>query len=125
MKRILLFVFIFSSPFIYAQKLKITLFNRTGYDLDSVFFDENYPVGHIAKSSTKEIVMCKGFFVQDSLPYGRVVRGHIKGRQLKQDDGVILPDSPSHEVFAGNYKFDIVINENPDGTYNLRWARHR
>ena len=83
--------------------LKVEVFNRTGFDLDSVSIEDKY-VGIIKKSASVVVTDLKELEMQDNLPFGLAT-------------GV-------HAVSEGNYTFDITLHEGEEG-YRLYWGIHQ
>ncbi|MBI2722462.1 MAG: hypothetical protein HYX39_09830 [Bacteroidetes bacterium] len=115
-------LFLFSTVFAFGQSLKIEIFNRTNYDLDSVSIGEKF-VGTIEKDSSIIVTDCKRIILQDRyVPFGPV-------------DGVIKDKRRNSEFFGfcgngkelflkGEYKFDIYVSETKLG-YRLYWDSHK
>ena len=107
MKKLLFVYLIFSFHFAIGQNLCVTLYNTTGYDLDSVSFTGTY-VGKIAKSDSTTL---KGLKELTMIGDGTLewATGTIKGKKIE------LPTlgcgTGSFVVNSGNYKFNLVLNE--------------
>ena len=105
----------------YGQDLKVTIYNKTGYDLDSVSLGECY-VGIIKKESSVLVSDCKGFTVQDGVPFG-FAQGTIKEKK-KNTERLGLCGTGVSFTSSGVYKFDIAMMEQTAG-YRLFWTGHR
>ena len=122
MKKLILFVF----PFLlyqigYGQNLQIKIYNKTGYDLDSISIGDTY-VGLIKKHSSKIVLECKFLDLQDGRPYG-LPNGIAKG--LTKDTSWLIPfcSTGLKSVTTGKFKFDITLNAGKEG-YRLYWRKH-
>ena len=102
-----------------AQNIKITVFNKTDYDLDSVSFDHFY-LGKISKDSTvfisgiSEITM-KGY-VPLYLPFGII-------KEKKRPFNLTKCGTKSKKKKAGSFAFDLFIYETGN-EYRLYWKKH-
>lgn len=102
-----------------AQALRITLYNKTGFDLDSVLFEKRF-IGDIRKDSTAVLTSLRSFTMQGMVPLFRPY-AHIKGK-----DGPSLLDpcaTRSRKVKTGTYAYDILFYEDEHG-YRLYWEKH-
>lgn len=105
-----------------GQDLKIELFNKSGYDLDSVYFKRNY-IGQIKKDSSILILNCEKMILEDNLP-SFSPHGVIKNKKKcepKSSEGIecgtrIRPE----EINQGHYKFNINVIET-NFCYRLYW----
>jgi len=104
----------------FGQNLKIELFNKTGFDLDSVLIGDKY-VGSIKKDASIIITDCNELTMQDGLPYG-LPHGTVKGRK-RDRRSLVFCGTGCKNVSTGQYKFDITLNETENG-YTLSWHRH-
>jgi hypothetical protein len=102
---------------IQAQSLRIEIFNRTGYDLDSVYMDYNY-VGSIKKDSSVLVLDCKEIVMDSGMPIGRP-EGIIKNK-VKTSEPQYLCGTEIYSVKEGDFKFDIKIMEEASN-YRLYW----
>jgi hypothetical protein len=114
----LLFSFLFPSGLI-GQNINLVVFNKTGYTLDSVSFN-NIELGNITKDSSvifsniNEIIMLGD--VPLHLPFG-IIEG--KRRPLN-----LTPcGTKSKKKKEGIFVFDILIYEY-GGEYRLYWRKH-
>src|ERR1700733_10963725 len=105
----------------YGQNLKMELFNKTGYDLDSVSIGEKY-VGFIKSGHSLLISDCKEITMQDGLPYG-LPDGTIKNKK-RNTELLGLCGTGRTSVSSGNFKFNITVMENEFG-YRLFWDYHK
>ena len=112
---ILLLIPTFSIP----QNIKITVFNKTDYDLDSVSFDHFY-LGKISKDSTVFISGISEITMHGDVPLIRPF-GIIKGKKRP----VYLKEcgTKSKKKKSGIYAYDILINES-ENQYQLYWKKH-
>ena len=102
-----------------AQNIKITVFNKTGYNLDSVSFDHFY-LGKISKDSTVFISGISEITMHGDVPLLRPF-GIIKGK--KRPVNLKECGTKSKKKKLGIYAFDILINES-ENQYLLYWKKH-
>lgn len=105
----------------FGQKLAIEIYNKTGFDLDSVSIMNKY-VGAIKKDSSTEILNFNELAIQDGEPFG-FPHGTIKGKK-KSDTKLGLCGTGTYNVTEGQFKFDITLSERVDG-YFLFWNTHK
>lgn len=105
----------------YAQNLKIEIFNKTSYDIDSLVIDDIY-VGSIKKGQKFLVLECKEITIQDRLPYG-FPDGVIKNKK-RTTELFGLCGTGRTSVTTGHFKFDITVTENENG-YRLFWDYHK
>ena len=116
---LLAFIFIITNNG-FAQKLKIEIFNKTEFDLDSVEINDIY-IGSIKKDSSLLIVNLEELKIQDGLPFG-LPYGII--RDKKRYGGFFgFCGTGLTTVNKGKFKFDIIIRER-EGAYILYWEKH-
>ncbi len=63
-----------------AQKLTIEVFNKTGMDLDSVYFDKQY-IGYLPKDSSAVLINYKEFKASGSWPLMKIRAIDDKGNK--------------------------------------------
>lgn len=102
-----------------AQNIQIEVFNKTGYTLDSVSF-ENYYLGKIRKDSSVFISGIDEFSIQGDVPLNRPF-GIIEGK--KRPLNLKSCATKSKKKKSGNYAFDIFIHERGN-EYRLYWKMH-
>lgn len=103
----------------FGQSLRITLYNKTGYDLDSLLFEKRW-VGDLRKDSSIVLHSLSTFTIQGMFPLYRPY-AHIKG---KEHPILLSPcGTRSRKVKSGTYAFDILIYEDEHG-YRLYWEKH-
>lgn len=122
MKTILLFFFLLiGSKFSFAQHLKIELFNKTGYDLDSVSMG-NEGFVKIKKDSSAVIHSCKTLSMMGGLPIG-TANGRIN--EKKHDKRFIgICGTGNKTVRKGYFQFDIIMVDGENG-YRLFYQSHK
>jgi hypothetical protein len=102
----------------HAQKLSLTITNKTGYHLDSLLFDQYY-LGALPNDSSLIYTECHKLIMQSELPLHLPV-AHIGGKPRRI---ALAPCSTkSVMVKSGNYAFDILIYETGD-RYRLYWKK--
>lgn len=122
MKKIILFVFTFLFCQInYGQNLKIKIFNKTGFDIDSVSIGSKY-IGAIKKGSSVKILDCNEIILQDGIPYG--LPGGIILNETTNTELIGLCGTGRKTITRGYYKFDITAYKNEFG-YRLFWHNHK
>ena len=102
-----------------GQNIDIKVFNKTGYDLDSVSFDHFY-LGNISRDSTVFISDIIEITMQGDVPLHRpfgIIEG--KNRPFK-----LAPcGTKSKKKKVGIYAFDLFIYET-ENEYRLYWKKH-
>jgi len=97
------------------------LFNKTGYDLDSVSIGRENIV-KIKKDSSVIIRDCKAISMMGGLPIG-MANGRIN--EKKHDSRLIgLCGTGNKTVKKGRYKFDIIMVDGENG-YRLFYQKHQ
>jgi hypothetical protein len=122
MKTILLFFFLLmGSKFSFGQHLKIELFNKTGYDLDSVSIG-NEGFVKIKKDSSVVIHGCKDLSMMGGLPIGNA-NGKIY--EKKRDTRFLgICGTGNKRVRKGHFQFDIIMVDGENG-YRLFYQTHK
>lgn len=118
----IIFQFVFSlllSSWSIAQKLNITVYNKTGYDLDSVLLDDYY-LGEIKKDSAFFISERDEITMQGDVPLHRPF-GIIKGK--KRPFNLKPCATKSKKKKSGSFAFDIFLYETPNEC-RLYWKKH-
>ncbi len=102
-----------------GQKINIKVFNKTGYNLDSVFFG-HFHLGKISKDSTVFLSGINEITMQGDIPLNRPF-GIIEGK--KRPCNLTPCGTKSKKKKEGRYAFDIFINETGN-EYRLYWKKH-
>jgi hypothetical protein len=102
-----------------GQNIEIRVFNKTGYDLDSVLFDQFY-LGKLSNDSTVFLSGISEIVMQGDVPLRRPF-GLIEGK--KRPFNLTPCGTKSKKVKAGSYAFDIFIYETGN-EYRLYWKKH-
>jgi c-di-AMP phosphodiesterase-like protein len=102
-----------------GQNIHIKVFNKTGYDLDSVSFNHFY-LGNISKDSTVFLSDIKEITMQGDVPL-HIPFGIIEGK--KRPFNLTPCGTKSKKKKAGRYAFDIFIYETGN-EYRLYWKKH-
>ncbi len=106
-----------------AQSLKIRVYNKTGFDLDSVTISKNY-IGKIPKDSSKLVLSIQGIEMQDEFPFIIQPGGIIKNKKKFRDSARHTYCGTGVEmVESGNFEWDIKLLEKDSG-YFLYWDKH-
>ncbi len=105
--------------FTIGQNIQIKVFNKTGYNLDSVSFDHFY-LGKISKDSTVFISGISEITMHGDVPLLRPF-GIIKGK--KRPVNLKECGTKSKKKKSGIYAYDILINES-ENQYQLYWKKH-
>src|ERR1700722_16958633 len=121
MRKLLTLLLLFVSVYCSGQALQITIYNKTRYDVDSVYIGNSY-VGSIKKDSSKLVLNCKELIMKEDLPYPDNVRGVIKNKTRKAPQ-FFADTSHTKKTTSGVYLFDIGIHYNTDG-FTLWWRGH-
>ena len=116
-----LFLLVMGSEFIFGQHLKIELFNKSGFDLDSVSIG-NEGFVKIKKDSSIVIRGCKEISMMGGLPIG-TANGRIY--EKKRDTRFIgICGTGNNRVHKGYFKFDIIMIDGENG-YRLFYQAHK
>jgi hypothetical protein len=102
-----------------GQNIQIEVFNKTGYDLDSVSFDHFY-LGMISKDSTVSLSGIDVITMHGDVPLNRPF-GIIEGK--KRPFNLTPCGTKSKKKNAGSYAFDLFIYETGN-EYRLYWKKH-
>lgn len=122
MKTTILFFFLLSvSQISFGQHLKIELFNKTGYNLDSVSIG-NEGFVTIKKDSSAVIHGIKEISMMGALPIG-TANGKIY--EKKRDARFLgICGTGNKSVRKGYFKFDIIMVDGENG-YRLFYQSHK
>ena len=122
MKTTILFFFLLSvSQISFGQHLKIELFNKTGYNLDSVSIG-NEGFVKIKKDSSAVIYGIKEISMMGALPIG-TANGKIY--EKKRDARFLgICGTGNKSVHKGYFKFDIIMVDGENG-YRLFYQSHK
>jgi hypothetical protein len=104
---------------IIGQNIQVEVFNKTGYDLDSVLFDQFY-LGKLSNDSTVFLSGISEIVMQGDVPLRRPF-GLIEGK--RRPFNLTPCGTKSKKVKAGSYAFDIFIYETGN-EYRLYWKKH-
>lgn len=123
MKKVFVFIVIFgifrSASKLHAQGLTLTLYNKTGFDLDSVSVHDIY-FGNILKDQSKSIRDVDELVFQGLVPLFHP-SAIIQGEQLRR---VMAPcTTKSKKKQRGSYAFDILLYE-MDEELRIYWGVH-
>jgi hypothetical protein len=111
-------IFILFSINIFAQNLKIEVYNKSGYDLDSLYIGKHY-VGKIKKDSMVLVQGIKKLNMQSEWPT-IPPRAKIAGKRVIFLLGC---GTKARDVTTGRYKFDIISRED-ENRLRLYWKKH-
>ncbi len=104
----------------HGQKIKIHIYNKTGYDLDSVVWDGNY-LGHIQKDSAFVFTGIDEFITQSMVPFV-VPSALVNGRNTVLQKAKC--STKTKVVKSGVFYFDLLLWEGERGL-RLYWQGHR
>jgi len=104
---------------IFGQNIQIEVFNKTGYNLDSVSFHHFY-LGKIIKDSTFFLSGIDEITMQGDVPLNRPF-GLIEGK--KRPFNLTPCGTKSKKKKEGSYAFDLFIYETGN-EYRLYWKKH-
>jgi hypothetical protein len=99
---------------------EIIVYNKTGYQLDSLEFEEHY--FQLAPNDSIIIKNCKSFSMQDDLPFA-FPQAKIKGISVKNPPFSICGVGAS-KIVHGTYQYDIRLIKNVDFPF-LIWQKHK
>jgi hypothetical protein len=102
-----------------GQNIQIKVFNKTGYDLDSVSFDHFY-LGKITKDSSAIVSGIDEIIMHADVPLHRPF-GIIE--EKKRPFKLTPCGTKSKKKKSGSYAFDVFINETGN-EYLLYWKKH-
>ncbi len=105
----------------FSQHLKIELFNKTGYDLDSVSMG-NEGFEKIKKDSSAVIHNCKELSIMGGLPIG-TANGKIHEKKCDRRF-VGICGTGNKTVRKGHFQFDIIMVDGENG-YRLFYRSHK
>ena len=104
---------------IIGQNIQIKVFNKTGYDLDSVLFGDFY-LGKLNKDSTVFLSGIDEITMQGDVPLNQPF-GLIEGK--KRHFNLTPCGTKSKKKKEGSYAFDLFIYETGN-EYRLYWKKH-
>jgi hypothetical protein len=102
-----------------GQSINLKVFNKTGYDIDSLTFEHFY-LGMIGKDSTFHLAGLDEIKLQGDIPLNRpfgIIAGKNRPSNLKPCA------TKSKRKKSGSYAFDILIHETGND-YQLYWKKH-
>jgi hypothetical protein len=102
-----------------SNKVQVTLYNKSKYNIDSLYFGGKYY--NIKSKSSLTINDSKGFSTQGSLPFG-FPEGIIKGKYYDTTK-IGHCGTGVKSIRKGNYHFDILLTE-ANNYFRLHWAAH-
>ena len=102
-----------------GQSINIQVFNKTGYDLDSVLFGHFY-LGKLSKDSTVFLSGIDEITMHGDVPLNRPF-GLIEGK--KRPFNLTPCGTKSKKKKEGSYAFDLFIYETGN-QYLLYWKKH-
>ena len=129
MRKLILFIIALMPAFCIGQNLKITVYNPTNYDIDSVHVDSIF-VGSIKKKDSAVVLNCTKLKMQDGIP-SSLTKAAVKNKikfQNQRGDQVISKEHPVI-VTSGEYRFDLFVDENNiffngRDLYRVTWKKH-
>jgi hypothetical protein len=104
----------------FFNNLRVEVFNKTSYDLDSLKIDNKFY--HIKKGDALLVDNCKSISMQGGLPFG-LPQANINGK-IKDTFQILLCGTGVEEIKNGQYQFDIVLSEY-NNLYRLYWEKHK
>lgn len=102
-----------------GQHINIKVYNKTGYEIDSVTFDQ-IQLGNLKKDTVVFIYSINELTMQGDVPLNRpfgIIEGKKRPTQLKPCS------TKSKKKKTGAYAFDICLYET-DSYYRLYWKKH-
>jgi len=112
-------IIVFSSSLTFGQNITVITFNKTGYDLDSVSFYNNF-LGDIPKDSSVVLSSLNEIVMQGDVPLHRPF-GSIDGKIRPLN--LLECGTKSMKKYEGVFMFDILIYETGN-EYRLYWRMH-
>jgi hypothetical protein len=112
-------IIVFSSSLTFGQNITVITFNKTGYDLDSVSFYNNF-LGDIPKDSSVVLSSLNEIVMQGDVPLHRPF-GSIDEKMRPLN--LLECGTKSMEKYEGVFMFDILIYE-IGNEYRLYWRKH-
>ncbi len=103
-----------------AQVVEITVYNRTGLELDSVAF-ENVFLGKLSADTSVFVALTQGITMQGEVPLFRPV-AHVEGKPKQPLQ--LKCSTKSRKVYAGHYALDVRLYETP-AVFRLYWEPHK
>ncbi len=111
----------------FTQNLKLRVYNKTGYNIDSLQIGNIY-VGKLPKDSSYLMLNIPEIGIQDEVPqffpYGILM---IKGKSVRVEYHTIdCAHGKVHILKSGNYEFDLTLGEVTwRHGYDLWWDTHQ
>ena len=116
-----IFLLLLSLYFVFFYpKLKIEVFNKTAYKIDSLEIDGKF--FSIKKGDSLLIDNCKSISMQSNLPFG-LPEAKIEGK-IKDTFMLLFCGTGVKEIKNGKFKFDIKLSEDSN-FYRLYWQVHK
>ena len=103
----------------YSQKLKLILYNKSEYTIDSLYI-ENYFIGTLRRGDSVLIKNYKELVVQGGLPLNRL-QGCINGKPCVKN--LLKCGTKSKKLKSGLFKYEIHCVET-DNSLRLYWKKH-
>tara|TARA_R110000868_G_scaffold335852_3_gene596749 strand:- start:525 stop:926 length:402 start_codon:yes stop_codon:yes gene_type:complete len=123
-KRLILITILCSSIaiiyfFFFSYRVQIEVYNKTGFDIDSLHIDDKF---YRIPKRKYLIIECRELSIQDNLPFG-TPEGIIQNKQCDTITYIIC-GTGVEKIRSGKYKFDIETFIGKE-YYSLKWAEHK
>jgi hypothetical protein len=110
---------IFGYFYFFYPKVEIVVYNKTGFDIDSLNIEGEFY--KIAKNKSL-VIKNKKISIQDNLP-SEIPRGIIKNMKISNFP-ILLCGEGISEIRKGKFKFDLkILTEKNE--YFLYWKKHK
>ena len=107
--------------FLFLHDLKIVVYNKTGYDIDSLKMGNKF--FSIKKGGSLVIDNCQSIPMQADLPFG-FPQANIQGKFKDTSHMFFLCGTGVKKIRNGKYQFDLIAYED-NNFYKLIWQRHK
>lgn len=104
-----------------SEHIQITIYNKTGYELDSLYFGSQY-LGGLGLDSSITFLLSEKLLMQGGVPFGLPQAIPVGIARKKLFLGSCR--TGISKLTTGTYGFDISINTQIEGSYYLQWHKH-
>lgn len=105
--------------FFFSSRVQIEVYNKTGFDIDSLNIDGKF---YKIPKQKSLVINCRKLTIQNNLPFGSP-KGFLKNMP-RDSMPEFLCGTGVEEIRSGKYKFDIKAFIGTD-YYMLNWEEHK
>ena len=109
------------TPLFSFGQIEVTIYNHTGYDVDS-FQLENMYIGKLAKDDSIIVNSLSKLSIQDDLPFANV--NAIIPKIKKRKRAYTWCGTGIWKATKGDFKYSITLVEK-DNSYSIWWGKHK